>query len=303
MLANIDNIVKAIAPINNRYRDDGSSVKEKLSALWEIGDILFKMGVVKPHAVGWVVQRETRGLIKRPTIFRSYKIRSIWESKKQLIKILGNLRGLSNLTEMLPLIDPMQKVRERLADNEIEEICRHACSQSPAQFKNYISKVKQKYSHGRLGLSLDKSKHLREFRSIATKFQRLLEQLLRLVDQAEPNQRQQFRESTSGEELRAFSNMCIALTTKENLSLYKKLRPHKSNSTNALLRELYDRFYLMLEMTSDIERARLRRVIAPETLAKMSDLVSSVSNESSVIDYRARQRMTIRLYSGDGAIS
>lgn len=303
MSISINNIIKAIVPINNRYRDDGTSTREKLAALWEMGDVLFKMGVVKPHAVGWEVQRETRGLIKRPTIFRSHKIRSIWDSKEQLLRVLGNLRGLSNLTEMLPLLDPMQKVRERLTDDEIDEIYRHACSEHSTQFKNYISTIKQKYSHGRLGQSLDKSKHLREFRSIVSKFRTLLEQLLRLIDQPEPSQRQQFRESTSAEELRALSNMCIALTTKDNFSLYRKLGLYKSSSRNDLFRELYERFYSMLEMTGDIERARLRRVIAPETLAQMSDLVSSLSDESGVVDYRARQRMTIRLYSGGGAVS
>jgi hypothetical protein len=49
MSININNIIKAIVPINNRYRDDGTSTREKLAALWEMGDILFKMGVVGLH--------------------------------------------------------------------------------------------------------------------------------------------------------------------------------------------------------------------------------------------------------------
>jgi hypothetical protein len=303
MSISINTIIKAIVPINNRYRDDGTSTREKLAALWEMGDILFKMGVVKPHAIGWVVQRETRGLIKRPTIFRSHKIRSIWGSKEQLLTVLGNVRGLSNLTEMLPLLDPIQEARERLTGDEIDEIYHHACSEAPTQFKNYISAIKQKYSHGRLGQSLDKSKHLREFRSIVSKFRTLLEQFLHLIDQPEPSQRQRFRESTSAQELRALSNMCIALTTKDNFSLYRKLGPFRSSSKNEVFRELYDRFSSMLETTSDVDRARLRRVIAPETLAQMSDLVSSLGNESGVVDFRARQKITIRLYSGGGTVS
>lgn len=184
MPASVNAIIKVISPINNRYRDPAASTRMKLEALWELGDQLIRMGVTKPHTVGWAVQRETRGLIKRPTIFRSHKIRTIWASKVDLIKDLGQLQGLSNLTEILPLIDPAQAVRKRLSLEQLTDIYQHACSDSPQKFKQFINDIKREFSNGKLGKSLDRSKHLERLHEIVSNFKILMSHLLKILDQS-----------------------------------------------------------------------------------------------------------------------
>ncbi|MCK4252814.1 hypothetical protein KAX97_15315, partial [candidate division WOR-3 bacterium] len=110
MTTTINTIIKSIRDLNNQYRDPNNTIRIKLEALWEMGDCLDKLGVIKPHSIGWGVQRETKGLIKRPTIFRSHKIRQIWETKTDMINVIGGLKKISFLTEILPLIDPNQVV-------------------------------------------------------------------------------------------------------------------------------------------------------------------------------------------------
>jgi hypothetical protein len=295
MQGTVNSIIKVIAPLNNRYRDASSSPREKLEALWEMGEQLISMGVTKPHSVGWAVQRETKGLIKRPTVFRSHKIRTIWTSKDELIRNLGDIRGLSNLTEILPLLDPAQKVRANLTQEHIQSIYQHACSDPPQKFKRYIANSKREFSHGRLGKTLDKSRHLDELATKVSAFKVLLSQCLTLVNEPNLRSRDAFRANTSIEELRAFSNMCIALTTKDNFRLYKRRGPPKSHSKNEIFEELYNHFRQMLDKTTDVERARLRRVISAEALAQMSDIISSLSTEEAVRDFRDRQRIAISL--------
>jgi hypothetical protein len=288
-------IVKAIVSLNNSYRNRLTSTQMKLEALWEIGDQLIKMGVTSPHSVGWSVQRETGGLIKRPTIFRSHKIRTIWSSKNEMVMDVGLIRGLSNLTEILPLIDPAQNVRRQLSSKQINEIYRHACSDAPQQFKRYIAELKKKFSHGRLGKPLDKSKHLDHLESVVSTFRALLTYLSMIINQEASAERSLFRASTSRAEMRAFSNMCIALTTKDNFRLYKRLGPPTSTSRNLQFQTLYAYFYKMLDNRADVERARLRRLIPAEALAQMSDIVSSLNSETGVKDYAARQKIAINL--------
>ena len=60
MAANITAIIKAISDINNRYRDSTISTRMKLEALWEMGDLLAKLGVTKPHSIGWLFKEEQR---------------------------------------------------------------------------------------------------------------------------------------------------------------------------------------------------------------------------------------------------
>jgi hypothetical protein len=295
MSASLNTIIKVIGPLNNRYRDPSASIREKLEALWELGDQLIRMGVTKPHTIGWAVQRDTRGLIKRPTVFRSHKIRTIWASKKDLIKDLGQLRGLSNLIEILPLIDPSQTVRKQLSHEQLAIIYQHACSDVPQEFKRYINDVKKNFSHGKLGKSLDRSKHLEELHEIISDFRILLAYLIKILEQPGLLERERFRASTPLEELRAFSNMCIALTTKENYRLFKRLEPSLSISQNQLFQKIYNYFRVILEKTSDVERARIRRVISAEELSEMSDMVSSLSTEATVKDFKARKKLTISL--------
>jgi hypothetical protein len=292
---NIDIIIKAIASINNRYRDPMVSPGMKLEAMWEMGDQLMRIGVKTPHSVGWMVQRETKGLIKRPTVFRSYKIRTIWTSKEELLKNLGQIQGLSNLTDILPLIDPAQNVRRQLSADQISEIYRRASSDPPKVFKRYISGLKMGFAHGRLGKHLDKFKHLDQLRSIVNNFKELQRYLLNILDQTNSAERDGFRANTSREELSAFSNMCIALTTKDNFRLYRQLGPLTPDSQSEPFKTLYSYFYDILNKKSDVQRARLRRLISADALAQMSDMVSSLYSEISVKDFKARSKLAISL--------
>jgi hypothetical protein len=295
MTTSISAIVKAVSDINNSYRDSSASTRKKLEALWDMGDRLFRLGVTKPHSIGSAVQRETRGLIKRPTIFRSHKIRTIWPSKEALMRDLGGLQGLQSFIELLPLIDPAQDVRCKLSSQQITDIFKHACLDSPGKFKNYLKAFKKQFSHGSLGKSLDRAKHLPQLQGVVSDFKRLRAYFFELLEQEPPAGRLAFRAHTSSDQLRAFSNMCIALTTKDNYRLYKHLASSSPPSSNKEFAALYDRFRNILEKQSDIERARLRRVISAEALAEMSDMVSSMSSEEAVSDFRERRKLAISL--------
>jgi hypothetical protein len=295
MKTTVNAIIKAITDINNRYRNLSTPTRLKLEALWEMGDILAGLGVTKPHSIGWAVQRETKGLIKRPTIFRSHKIRTIWLTKHDLVQDLGGLQGLSSLTELLPLIDPAQNVKQRLSPEQLHSLFRHACSDSPGEFKHHIHTLKRQFSHGKLGKPLNKAKHLAELEDIVGNFKLLRTFLCNLIDQESIAARLAFRKHTSTDELRAFSNMCIALTTKDNYRLYKHLGPAVPLSSNKEFATLYDRFRKILDKSSDVERARLRRLISAEAMAEMSDMISSMSSEEAIDDFKERRKLAIPL--------
>ena len=288
-------VIKDIVILNNRYRDPLIPSNEKILALWEIGNILFRRGINKPHRLGWAIQKETGGLIKRPTIFRSYKIRLIWESKELLIKDLGCIRSLSNLTEILPLIDPQQRVRKQLSNYQIQDIYSRACKNSPRDLREYIKGIKLNYAYGRLGKTLDKSKHLSALDSLISDLASYTEYLRRIIHSPDVQEHELFRSRTSVDELNYFSNMCISLTTKENLRLYKRLGPPNSSSKDEVFCRIYGDFYSLLAKKGDDERARLRRRVSAEVLSQLSDMVSSLSSEENVKDYFYRQGMAIKI--------
>ena len=295
MATNLNAIIRAITPINNRYRDPSSPVRVKLETLWEMGDELVRLGVNKPHSLGWAIQRQTKGLIKRPTVFRSHKIRSIWSSRDEFIRDVGRIPHLSRLTEILPLIDPAQYVRGQLTKEQLADIYKHAREDSTRKFKDYVLKLKKAFSSGKLGKPLDRNKHLSELHEIVAAFEELRRLLLRLLAENCPDEREAFRNRISEEELRSFSNMCISLTTKDNRRLYKRIGPTDSASEDEKFKMLYDYSRRLLGKESDVERARLRRLISADAFAQMSDAISSIRNEEGVEDYRERQKISIGL--------
>lgn len=137
--------------------------------------------------------------------------------------------------------------------------------------------------------------HLEQLSFIVSNFTKLLSCLLKLSDQTNVTEREKFRAETSNEELRAFSNMCIALTTKDNYRLYRQLGHPTSDSKNKQLKTLYYHFYKILNTPSDVERARLRRLVSAEALAQMSDMIASLESEAAVQDFNARRKIAINL--------
>ena len=295
MPLNISEIVVAIAPLNNIYRDSSTSTTTKIEALWQVGDILQRMRVAKPHTLGWAIQKETKEIIKRSTVIRGYKVRVIWESKEELLKDLGGMRSISNLFEILPLIDPKQEVRRNFSSEQLAEIYSKACCNTPKQFNKYIGGIKQKYSHGRLGKPLNRERYLKALNDVVMKLRKMVEYLSGIINDKDASRRDEFRKNISVEETTAFSNMCIALTTKENFRLYKKEWPVESTASIEEIKFLYKFFYDLLEKKRDEERARLRRLVSADIFAQISDMLSSLKSEEGVIDYKERQKIAIDL--------
>ena len=208
---------------------------------------------------------------------------------------VGHIPQISRLTELFPLIDPAQDVRGRLSGELLVEIYRHARGDSNFNFKSYILKLKKQYASGKLGKSLDRSKHLGELKEVVATFEALRSRLLQLLADGPLHHREAFRKATEEEELKTFANMCISLTTKDNYRLYKRSGPRVSSSRDEIFRSLYDYYRKLLDRESDVERARLRRLISAEAFAQMSDAISSARSEEGVQDYRERQKMSIEL--------
>jgi hypothetical protein len=290
----LDNLIKAIVPLNNVFREGSRTSIERLLIMWEIGNELVEHAVNSPHSCGWAIQEKTKGLIKRPTIFRSYKVRSIWPSKESLKQDLGKIKTLSNFTTILPLIDPNQPVRKKMSKNELQNLFQLASNNQSNEFKSYVEALKAKYSHGSLGKKLDKSKHLKDLSEITNHIKRLNKELSYLIIRGTAEERELFRSQISEPDRKTLSNMFLALTTKENFKLYRPATESGSSSTDYINR-IYDSLIKALDKTSDVDRARFRRLLDSNFLANISDMLSSIGSEKSIEDFKMRASLTIDL--------
>ena len=245
----------------------------------------------KTSCIRLAVQKETKEIIKRSTIIRCYKVRAIWDSKEALLRDLGGIEFISNLFEILPLIDPLQEVRGSLSPRQLSEIYSQACSDTSKGFRKYISGIKHKYSHGRLGKPLNRERYLEALNDVVIKLKKMIEYLRGIINDKDVSRRDEFRKNIySLQDTMAFSNMCISLTTKENFRLYKKKWSSESLAKNEDIRFLYKFLYDLLSRNRDEERARLRRLVSAEILAQISDMMLFVGFRRKCVRFSGKTK-------------
>ena len=293
--SDLDVLIRRITPFHNAYRAPRMTVSDRILALWEIGHEMNSLGFNNPHATGSALQAYTKGVIKRPTIFRGYKVWRMWPRMDALERETGAFKSLTNLQELLPYLDPDQPIRSKLTTHEYQDLMAHAASDAPAAFKVYLALLAQKYGHGRLGKPLDKSKHLAGARPLARLLLELVAKLSKAVAQEDDAKISLLRNNISALEIRSFANICLSLTTSENYRLYKDLPPDQSESGLPEFKVLYDKLKELMAPNKERERARLRRVISAADLAEASDLIASIPSASLLDDYRARKAISLSL--------
>lgn len=293
-MSKTDLIIKKIIKWNNIYRARNTTNKQKLEALWKIGDYLYSVGIKNPHSLGWEIQDKTKGMIKRPTIFRSYKLRTIWPTLEKCITDCGKVTGLSNIIEMLPLLDPEQKSKRKIPLHLINKMKANMIQLSPSEFKKQLDELKNHYKDERLGQRLDKSRHLSGFKETVLNFYKFKKTLESAII-SDIQTRDKLRTELGKDNLRAFSNMCISLTTKENIKLYKYKNKKEIFAGNKNFENLFKSLSELLDEKSDTKRARLRRLISALEFAELSDLSSSITDEGGVKDYIQRKKISVPL--------
>jgi hypothetical protein len=181
-----------------------------------------------------------------------------------------------------------------MSKNELQNLFQLASNNQSNEFKSYVEALKAKYSHGSLGKKLDKSKHLKDLSEITNHIKRLNKELSYLIIRGTAEERELFRSQISEPDRKTLSNMFLALTTKENFKLYRPATESGSSSTDYINR-IYDSLIKALDKTSDVDRARFRRLLDSNFLANISDMLSSIGSEKSIEDFKMRASLTIDL--------
>ncbi len=291
---NLNLLIDEITKANNIYRDTEKSPINKILALWDLGNILFKHKIDKPHSYGWKIQERTIGIIKRMTIARAYRIRQIWTEKIYIKNTFKEIKGVSIFIESLPVLDTNGQMYKSLSKKAIDELIKNMNILSATHFKKYIKDFKAKYGQGRIGEKNDRERYLEDYLNIKNHFLYFYQYLQKLILKNKFKLIYELNDIISLEERKAFSNFCLALTSKNNIALYKPLSI-KSHTEEFEFQYIFNFYKELLEDSNDIRRARLRRVIAPEKLIEMSDMINSIVSEEKIKNYQKRTRQTLEI--------
>ena len=291
---NLNLLIDEITKANNIYRDVEESPVTKILALWDLGNILLKHKVDKPHSYGWKIQDQTIGTIKRMTIARAYRIRQIWPERDYIEKTFEGLKGTSIFIESLPILDPNGQMYKSLSKKAVDELINNMNILSSTYFKKYIKNFKAKYGQGRIGEKNDRERYLKEYVNIQNCFLNFYKQLQKLILENKFDGINELQRKIPLEERKAFSNFCLALTSKKNIIFYKP-SPICSKTKILDFQNIFNFFKELLEDSNDTRRARLRRIIAPENLVEMSDMINSIVSEEKIVNYQRRAKQSIKM--------
>lgn len=297
-MLDINKIIQKIAPYSNKYNSKDSSTLDKLIAMWEIGDILFSLNDAKPHSLGWDIQEKTGGIIKRPLIFRSYKIRKIWVNKKDLISECKTIKNLSNITEMFPLIDPDQKTdRENIPESIVKDLRKKMVLMEPKEFQSSLKKIKVKYKDERMGQENDRQRNEPEMYPQAFIFNNISKLFISLIDENKKEEREKIRKMISLPELVIFSKICDRLAFQDdNVKDVDVINCEMSKSSNENFKSFFD-FSIQNLLNNKQKRKIFYRVVnnKPYSITEISDIASSLVDEDAVKRYHSRKKLEIRL--------
>lgn len=284
MKENISEIIKKIQRMQNeyqKYKKIGDSLG-MLCIMWEIGDYLRKIGVKNPHSLGWKIQAE-RAYIKRPMIFRSYKIRSVWKSKEQLKKDSYGVKSVNSVVEMFPFLD--QNDKWKLPKEEFDKLMKILNTRSSREFNRILLQVKSKY----IGVKYDKDRHLSELKKLKKDFYSFYKNFKNLLGRGSVTNCKNFRDSIGKDNLKNFGTLCLYLGTEKDFDVkvfeFKKSR---NEDFNKLFEEMIEK------CKSQEKRKRIRRVIQAIDLVNMTDFCNSILSESSIIGYRSRKNLDLK---------
>ena len=269
-------LVGEIGPLTNTYRRRDLEPVDRLLALWRVGDILHMAGIEKPHSVGWAIERATNGIIKRPVVFRAFKIRLVWETEEALLSQCRGLRSVGNVIEMLPYIDPTLRGSDDLPSAELDDLLSRMISSSASEFRLFLKQFKRAHASVRIGERNPRNTHLGD---ITERYEHLIKLIRELAAVA--------LEAT--EESRAAVQDCVSLVDVElaaeliDALLDISSPGYRGEGTHHLQRNGHSPMWLTelheLHFSADKrDRARFRRIVGLGDMTKAAGMIRASDN-------------------------
>lgn len=277
-------LIQQIAPLYNKYREnkDNISGTDAIEIMWDIGDYLkdyILKNKVAPHFLYREIYGKSEGqkntsqksYITREFLGKCYRIRNIFNNKKEIREHLPNLKRFRLFSQSMPFFD---NVKYKLKGKEKESLL--VLLNSNASYKEIINQI-YKLQKEKIGIKNPRTQRLHEVereKQLFIDFYNFIYKILRLGDY----------------------KLCLKEIDNINLEFIKIL----SKNTSALSQEglkvfnfdiqhslktpwkEYSEIIKTLIIQKDPKmRRRFRRLIPVERIVRLADMLYGLSSEEN----------------------
>lgn len=284
---NLQKLIGDIAPLYNSYKESSKTIDgaSALHIMWLIGDFLMKeieVSGVAPHNLYRKIYGKAEGskdivqksYITREFLSRAYRIRKIFKLERDIKKDLPSLKSFILFREAMPFFD---NDKYALKGKEKEELLKLLNSKLSATLILKKIKILQKEKIGKKNPRDQKLNEVEPQKEVFISFYNFLFSFIKNNDYA---------------------------TVKDEIKPFNKFLPNLSSNTSALAEEGYlfteiPEFPLNTEwraygevlrgLSKKVdakERRRFRRLISPERIVRLAEMIHALSSEKAFRDFK-----------------
>jgi len=282
-------LIKKITPSYNYYRKnklDLNSVST-IEIMWEIGDIVkeyLKSSDIKPHSLYREIYGKSEGsenieqksYITRDFLNRCFRIRFIFDDKNKIKKMFPGLTNFSNFREAMPFFD---NPKYRLKGTEKEELLAVLNSKKTnKQIKNYINKLQKE----KIGIKNPRTQRLQE---LLTEKQIFIDLYNFIYNNLKEKNYNVVKKDLGRIDLSFISNLSknTGALSSDQLRIQSFDIPNEVNGRWLQYAEMVN---CLVTKKDAQERRRFRRLIPPEKMIRMSEMIYSLRSEEDFNKFR-----------------
>ena len=282
-------LIKDISPLYNFYKQSSRKISgvESLCIMWEVGDILKKKiekSSIAPHNLYRKIYGKSEGkenvtqksYITRDFLSRSYRIRNIFKNKSEIKKYLPNLKRFRLFSQAMPFIDNPKYSFEGKEKKDLFNLLN-----SDKSYKEIITEI-YRLQKKKIGIKNPRNQKLIELQPQKEVFINFYNYLFNLIK--ENNDYKSIKKEVAG------INDSILLIISSNTSAlaqeglkYKEIPETNLNNQWNLYINMLNRFSKQIDAK---ERRRFRRLISPERIVKLAEMIQAITSEASFKNFR-----------------
>jgi len=282
-------LIKKITPIYNYYRKNKLNINSvsTVEIMWQIGDIIkeyLKNANTKPHTLYRDIYGKSEGInnveqksyITREFLNRCFRIRKIFETKNNIKKIFPSLNNYNHFREAMPFFDNSKYKLKGNEKNKLLEILNS--NNTNQQIMKYIRKLQKE----KIGINNPRTQRFQELSNEKKLFIDLYNFLYICFKE------RKYKEATTG--VNTTNEFFISELSKNTGALASdklmiKIFKIPTNVSGLWLgyAEVVNKLAGKKDAT---ERRRFRRLIPPEKMMRMSEMIYALRSEEDFNKFR-----------------